>query len=70
MEKQEKVFCLFHSFNMAIGEHIFSGKQVLAHTQKLEVTLEQHKVYSQSLDHFYMGSFNSNILNQFLHHLP
>ena len=73
MEKQEKAFCLVHSFNMAIGEHISSGKQVLAHIQKMEDTLEQRKVYNQSLDHFYtkhMSNFHSNILNHFLHHLP
>jgi hypothetical protein len=72
MEKQEKAFCLVHYFSMAIGEHIFSGKQVLAHIQNMEGTLEQHKAYSQSLDHFYpknMGNFN-NILNHSLHHLP
>jgi hypothetical protein len=67
MEKQEKVFCLVHSFNMAIGEHNFSGKQVLAHIHKMEDTLEQLKVYNQSLDHFYtknMGNSNSNFLNK------
>ena len=73
MEKQEKAFCLVHSLNVAIGEQIFSGKQVLAHIQKMEDTLVQRKVYNQSLDHFYtknMGNFNSHILNHFLHHLP
>jgi hypothetical protein len=72
-KKQEKAFCLVHSSNMAIGEHIFSGKQVLAHIKKMEDTLEQRKVYNQSLDHFYtkhMSNFHSNILNHFLHHLP
>jgi len=60
-------FCLVHFFNMAIREHIFSSKHVLARIQKMEDTLEQHKVYNQSLDHFYtknMGNFNSNNLNQ------
>ena len=74
MEKQEKVFCLVHSFNMAIGEHISSGKQVLAHIQKMEDTLEQQRrLDSKSLDHFYtqnMGNFNNNILNHYLHYLP
>ena len=73
MEKQEKAFCLVHSLNVAIGEQIFSGKQVLAHIQKMEDTLEQRIVYNQPLDHFYtknMGSFNTSILNHFLHHLP
>jgi len=72
MEKQEKAFCLVHSFK-AIGEHSFSGKQVLAPIKKMEDTLEQRKVYNQSQDHFYtkhMGNFNSYILNHFLHHLP
>jgi hypothetical protein len=58
---------------MAKGEHIFFGKQVLAHIQKMEDTLEQRQVYNQSLDHFYtknMGNFNSNLLHHFLHHLP
>jgi hypothetical protein len=50
MEKQEKAFCLVHSFNMATGEHIFSGKQVLAHDQKMEDTLEQRRRDSKSLD--------------------
>ena len=53
MEKPVKAFCLVHAFNMAIGEHIFSGKQVLAHIQKMEDTLEQRNVYNQSLNHFY-----------------
>jgi hypothetical protein len=39
----------------------------------MEDTLEQRIVYNQPLDHFYtknMGSFNTSILNHFLHHLP
>ena len=36
-------------------------------------TLEQRRLDSKSLDHFYtknMGNLNNNILNHFLHYLP
>ena len=52
MEKQEKAFCLVHTFNMAIGENIFSGNQVLAPFQEMEGTLKQRRLDSKSLDHF------------------
>jgi hypothetical protein len=44
MEKQEKAFCLVQSFNMAVGEHIISGNGLLAHIQKMEDTLGEHRL--------------------------
>jgi len=39
MEVQEKAFCLVHTFNMALGKHMFSGEAVLRYIHTLENNL-------------------------------
>jgi hypothetical protein len=39
IEAQEKSICMEHAFNMALGEHMFSGDMVLRHILALENSL-------------------------------
>jgi len=70
MERQEKDFCLVHSFNMAIGEHVTSGNAVLSHIQHMEETLVHRNLQEFiNLNRFYThgrGNFNIMIFNHFL----
>eukprot|EP00983_Pelagomonas_calceolata_P054747 1143838-Pelagomonas_calceolata.AAC.1 len=74
MEKQEKAFCLVHSFNMAIGEHIISGKDILSHICQMENTLVKRNLQKQiNLNQYYtrrLGNFNITVLNHYLSKLP
>jgi len=67
MERQEKEFCLVHSFNMAIGEHVTSGNAVLSHIQHMEETLVRRNLQKFiNLNRFYTygrGNFNIMIFN-------
>jgi len=61
IEKQEKSFCLIHSFNMALGEHTISGDSVLSHIQQMEHTLRCHNLQDLiTLQRYYTP--NSGIL--------
>eukprot|EP00983_Pelagomonas_calceolata_P052542 1142878-Pelagomonas_calceolata.AAC.1 len=73
MEKQEKAFCLVHSFNMALGEPIISGNEVLSHIGKMNETLIQRNLQRISLNYFYspgIGNFNIMILNHYPSKIP
>lgn len=49
MEKQEQAFCVVHAFNMAVGQHIFSGHDVISHIDKLKQTLKDRSLHDISL---------------------
>eukprot|EP00983_Pelagomonas_calceolata_P073380 1152093-Pelagomonas_calceolata.AAC.2 len=42
--KQDKAFCLVHSFNMALSRHVFSGHDVLFHIRHMRNTLQSRNL--------------------------